>query len=466
MSGFKRATVSIRQEEYDRLREAEEQLRTLPKVSGDTQERIANESNVVFQATIQELEQRQAMLREVLAGMNDYIRELEQNTSRAMIDFEANAIVNLEAYAGSLWFSFDQILASHSQQFEETITRNHRQTQHELGIMARRLRKMAGSQNKKKAIAEDWLAAAEQMAFFIRENYAWQFFLPEKHERLEQQLAQVYQNYNLGLSEAVIATSQQLYLAFSDLRVELERLEMEWQIMNMAVREALDRELSLLEQSRYVQAVDLDGNPLDYLVNVEYWTQGRLVELEGALGNLRAQYEDSQQPPDTETLSRWLVTDLSNCHQKLERIVLDARIAALNSQLRINIADLVVQALREQGFSLSNADYDASDMRLGYGMQLSNLEGSEVIVEVAPVGESIGDNELMISSLDKEQRTEHELVQRWDEISQSLSSYGLDVSRYTTNGSEIVTNAVAQPAQSVSKHPVQVKRPRSNRRTR
>lgn len=356
MSGFKRATVSISQEEYDRLREAEEQLRTLPKVKGDTQERITNESNAVFQATIQELEQRQALLYQALAGMSDHVRDLEQNTSQAMIDYESSTFAKLEAYAGSLSNSFDQILANHSQQFEETITRNHRQYQQELGIMARRLRKMAGSQNRKKAIAEDWLSAAEKMAYFIGENYAWQFFLPEKFERLEQQLAQVYQNYTLGLSEAVIAASQQLYLAFSDLRVELERLEMEWQITNLAVRESLDRELSLLEQSRYVQAFDLDGNPLDYLVNVEYWTQGRLAELEGALGQIRAQFEDSQQPPDTETLTRWLTTDISNCHQTLERIVLDARIAALNSQLRINIADLVVQALREQGFSLSNAD--------------------------------------------------------------------------------------------------------------
>ncbi len=464
MSGYKRATVSISQEEYDRLREAEEQLRSLPKVSGETQERINHESSAALQATIQQLEHRQVVLHGILAGMSDHVRDLEANTSQAMIDFETSVFANLETYAGALWNSFDQILASHTQQYDELITRNHRLYQQELGVLARQMRKMAGSQNRKRAIAEEWLSAADQMATFIRENHAWQFFLPEKFERLDQQLAQVFQNYTLGLSEAVIAASQQLYLAFSDLRVELERLETEWQITNTAVREALELELSLLEQSRYVQAVDLEGIPLDYLVDVEYWTQGRLSELQEVLDQIKVKYEDSQQPPDIDTLSGWLFTDLPACHQALERIVLDARIAALNSQLRINIADLVVQALREQGFSLSNAEYESRDMRLGYGMQLTNLEGSEVVVEVAPVGESIGDNELLISSLDQEQRTEHELVQRWVEISHSLSSYGLDVGRYTTNGLEPAILAVTEPSRENLEQRVQRKHSLSNRR--
>ncbi len=466
MSGFKRATVSISQEEYDRLREAEQALRALPKATGEAQERIADHSYTAFQAALREMEQRESSLRQMLAGMSDYVRDLEQNTSQALVQFETNAIAGMENYAGSLWGYYQQIIADHSREYTELITGNHRQYQRELGLLARRVRRLAGSQQQKKMFADQWLAAAEQFASFIRDNYAWQFFLPEKYNRLEQQLDQVRQNYAYGLSEAVIATSQQLYLAFSDLRVELERMQTEWQIAYTAVREAIDYLLHLAEQSRLVQAVDLDGNPLDYLVNVEYWTNGRLSEIEENISNLKFKLEDSEQPPDTETLSQWLATDLPAYHQMLGRIVLDARVAAINSQLRINIADLVVQALREQGFSLSNADYEASDMRLGYGVQLTNLEGSEVVVEVAPIGETIGDNELMISSHDNEQRTEHELVERWIEISRSLSSFGLDVGQYSTTGIDQRPVASSQPNRQPSPMPNQVKRTRSNRLTR
>jgi len=458
MSGYKRATVSISQDEYERLREAEQKLRDVPRANQEMEKRIARESQAFFQSTIKSLENRQSSLQHMLSGMSEYVQDLESATSQAMLAFEADAAAEMEKYAGSLGNYCDQLITNHAQQFEEVIASNHRYYQQELGTLARRVRRLAGNQEEKRFIAEEWLAAADQFAAFIRENYACQFFLPGRLERLEQQLVQVHQNLDYGLSEAVIAASQQLYLAFSDLRVDLERLQTEWQMVYLAVREAVEQEQALVDQSRFVQAVDLDGNPLDYLVNVEFWTQGRLTELQEALDTLCTQLEDTQQFPDTQTLSRWLSVDLSNIHQALEDIVLDARIAALNSQLRINIADLVVRALQDQGFALSNADYDASDMRLGYGMQLSNLEGSQVMVQVEPVGEVVGDNELQISSLDSSQRTEHELVQRWTEIGRSLSAYGLEVGQYIPSDNE---QMIRKP---VTQAPAPVKQTRRSRR--
>jgi hypothetical protein len=100
---------------------------------------------------------------------------------------------------------------------------------------------------------------------------------------------------------------------------------------------------------------------------------------------------------------------------------------ALNSQLRINIADLVVRALQDQGYALESSDYESADQRKTYDALLSNLDGSEVVVKVAPSGRDLGQNELHLQSIDREEHTEHELQQRWLEVSRSLTHYGLDV---------------------------------------
>ena len=117
-------------------------------------------------------------------------------------------------------------------------------------------------------------------------------------------------------------------------------------------------------------------------------------------------------------------------NRKLEQIIFDARLKTINSQLRVNVADLVVQALQEQGFSLASSAYTDYDLRLGYGARLTNIEGNEVVVQVSPTGSGIGENELQIRSLDSEVKTEHELQRRWQEVSQSLAGYGMEVGRF------------------------------------
>jgi hypothetical protein len=100
--------------------------------------------------------------------------------------------------------------------------------------------------------------------------------------------------------------------------------------------------------------------------------------------------------------------------------------------VRINIADLVVQALEQQGFVLQESQYNNNDQRKAFSARVQNLEGSEVIIQVMPVPGDAGKNELQLHSLDKDMRTEHELRQRSLEISRTLNDYGLVVGAMTT----------------------------------
>ena len=111
----------------------------------------------------------------------------------------------------------------------------------------------------------------------------------------------------------------------------------------------------------------------------------------------------------------------------------------------------MVQALQEQGFSLQASEYESRDMRNAYEARLLNLEGNEVVVQVAPTGSQLGANELHLQSYDREVRTEHELQRRWYEVSRSLSQYGLEVGPFVLEESASYDVSGQQPKKTPQK---------------
>lgn len=431
MSGYKRATISISQDEYNRLRDAEVQLRTAPSIPAEVLQSISQRSYEAVQDNLNRMQQRQRGFENMVSGMNQSIQSLERDTSQALVALESNLLGKTQEYVGGLYGHFNQLLNQHLAQFEQTIAANHHYLQDELAQQSRQLRRLEGDAQRKQEMAEMWLDSAEQFCAFIHQNYAHQQFLPGEMEWLERQLIQTRSNLGVGLAEAVIVNAQQLYTAFSDMRIRLERLQNDWLLLHQSAWEAVTLILSRLEASRVVAAVDLEGNELETPIETDYWTDGRLSELERDLNYIRERLEDPETQLNWDILNRWLDIDLPSYDDGLCHIVGDARVTALNSQLRINIADLVIQALQEQGFALEASDYQSSDMRDAFNAHLSSLEGNEVVVNVVPVGRNVGENELHLQSIDREEHTEHELQQRWVEVDRSLTAYGLDVSNLT-----------------------------------
>lgn len=467
MSGYKQATVNISQEELNRLRQAESRLRELPQTPPPAVQQISQQSIDALNAGVEELRQRQAVFARVMHGFEPAIRDLEANTNRALVAHEASAMKAIEGYAGCLWNHIDQVMDDYSAQFDNSIKALHREQQDVLAEVSRQVRRMDSDTERKYAIAEEWLAAATHISDFIQQMYAHEQFLPGRMDQLERQMEQVRHNLEMGLSEAVIVASQQLYLAFSDMRVELERLQNEWRLLYQTAWEAAYHFVATAEECQEVLAVDLRGNDLPYRIDVNYWSDGRLSELIAAGLQIRESLEDTAALPGTETFLQMLQNDIPELFRALEETVLDARITALNSQLRINIADLVVQALQEQGFSLEISDYRSSDMRLGFGAQLSNMEGNKVVVQIDPAGDALGANELHIESLDSQARTEHELQQRWYEINRSLAAHGVQVGPFQ-QGQRGHVRAPRHPAapdrrQTGVQNPPSQQRPAENR---
>jgi hypothetical protein len=233
------------------------------------------------------------------------------------------------------------------------------------------------------------------------------------------------------MPEAALLNAQQTYSHLSELRGELERKQNEWTVLYQASLLTVRRFYTILTNCQSLPALDTNGNELPYEIDVDFWCGRKLSRLTEKTRNILQQLEKNQAILDADALNQLIQTDFPSSQEELDRLVVDARLAALNSQVRINIADLVVQALEQQGFVLQESKYSNNDQRKAFSARVQNLEGSEVVIQVMPVPGDAGKNELQLHSLDKDQRTEHELRQRSSEISRTLNDYGLVVGALT-----------------------------------
>jgi hypothetical protein len=427
MSGYKRATINITRDEYDRLRDAELNLRQVPEVPVQIAENIRTQSANALSGSNQEIQERHAVFQQVLARMDHSIRQAESTTARALVQMQADVLKQAQQNAGELWSHVTQALQEQERSITSSIRESQRKNQEALAQLSNALWQVQESTAQKQAAAEEWITTIRALFAFIQENYACEFFMPGVLPEIERSIEQGRINLQGGLFEAVILSAQQDFFRLSDMRLELEALHNRWQMLLLANWETANQILSHAVQSEQVQANDLDGSPLPFTIQVDFWAQGRLSDLVNRLTCLLDAMSGPSPSFSIDTLQEWRETLLPEFYDELSDIILDARISALNSQMRINIADLVVQALRKQGFALDASSYAAMDERQEYQAHMVNAKGNEVVVHVTPTGQALGENELQLESHDRALRTEHELRQRWHEIHRALRGFGLNV---------------------------------------
>jgi hypothetical protein len=369
---------------------------------------------------------------------------LEEQTSRRLMDVQSVLYRQAKQTAGQLWAGVAGLVEEQNRQFSDQLSQLRLETQQALASVQSEVARVDLDLERKREIANQWLAAVESMIQFIMENYACDFFLPGRIDRIARAYDQAGNNIEIGIPETAIGVLQQQFNELSELHIDLERLHAEWQFIYYANWETASQILSMALASDFIQAVDLDGNLLPYEINVNFWSNGALQRVIDDLDRFLSRLNDPLPEDNIDVLRGWHEKLLPEIYRDFENCILDARIRAINSQLRINIADLVVQALNEQGYALETASYTAQDEREAYLARMMTSDGSEVLVKVEPAGASLGENELHVQSLDREDRTESELRQRWYEITESLSGFGLDVGRYQVDGNRPTTEIIRQ----------------------
>ncbi len=458
MSAHKRTTITISEEEYRKLHEAAMKKRFVEKELPAISRELHHETQKAVQHGLNAMEQRQQGFLNVLEGFQEEIRIAEMTTQANLRSQQEELFHSLDNHTSEVWNELAGQLFAQQEEFSSQIHQEHEQRQYELKQLQTGMFNLEDEQERRKEIAQEWMNAAFDLHLFIDGTYDHHKFAPTELKKLENQLLRAEQNLDEGIPEAALLGAQEVYAGLSDLRIQLEEQWCEWETQYYAILEQARSLHVLLQENRMVKAVDLEGNELNHDIEVDFWSQGQLTEQINFVANLVDQLENSSNMLSTEMLVNLQKETLPGLSQQFMETITKARLKVIDSQIRINIADIVLQALQEQGFSYQKSGYNDGDMRSAFFASVENLEGSQVIIQVNPVSGADGRNELHIHSHDREMRSHHELRQRAREINQTLSRHGLQVGTTSTQpalAEDLMRNVI--PVEQPLDNPIQRK---------
>jgi hypothetical protein len=427
MSGHKKATVTLSEDEYRRLHDAEMQFRFMKKKLPEII-RIEQEENLaVLQDNLSQMELRQADYKEIIYQFDDQIRTIELDTADALVEQHNRLQATINEISGDLLFETENVINEQARIFEDMVIEEHNQRQAQMLEIENQILDFSQREQRKAEYVSHWLEQGLILSDFIKEHYAYKKFSPGIIEKIDQNLYLAQENLEHDSSDAALVISQTAYSQLSELRLVLERQQSSWQILYQTCILTVHRLLDDIKNNNILPALDLDGVELPENVDIDFWSGRKLSRLVEYARNVLQQLERDASFLDHPALNNLLHETIPGLQRDLDKIIFDARWSALNSQIRINIADLVIQALEQQGFTLQDALYNNNDLRKAFTAQVQNYQGNEVLIQVNPIPGDAGKNELQLISLDMEQRTQHELKQRSKEVADSLIRFGLNV---------------------------------------
>ncbi|MCL0087100.1 hypothetical protein M1N65_03440 [Thermodesulfovibrionales bacterium] len=187
-------------------------------------------------------------------------------------------------------------------------------------------------------------------------------FAPGRLEAIGRQVNDAQRNYEQNMPEASLSTAQQAFWELSDLRDEVLRKQREFILV---YQEALQEARLLLEEARANRKYQLElgeGAGREILaLEADYWTHGELTAFETEIRVLERELLNGEKTLTSEQVKESLAR-IEAMKPMLSEIVERAQQNILASQLRVNMAGVIVKVLAEQGFVLQDAVYEGDDM--------------------------------------------------------------------------------------------------------
>lgn len=458
MSGYKKVTVTIGEEEYHRLLEAENRLRFQQSAQSKKRNQNVDKSIQQLYNQVKEMEDRQSQFIKAVSHLDRSIQQVEVDSASQIMD-QASAFMNdLEAYKDDFVESTQELVAQQGEYYHQAILQEHADRQLTMLRVQRRLNRAQQSDQQKRDYALEWITTCDQVVQFILHNYRAQLVPSASLEQITQELALAQQNLNNDILDGAILGAQQAYHRLSRMRVELERADQEYTALQQAAVCALETLSQQLDEARDFPAIDLEGNELAEKIPVDVWTNGRLSMLQAEIHRVYQRVLDVESSISLDQMNACINQQIPGLGEQLVSIIHDARKAALSSQLRINIAEMVVQALEGQGFALVEGQYEGNEMKNAFSARLCALDGSQVIVRVVPSRQDLGSNDLYLRNQDVEERTDYELKIRAQEITRTLHDFGLTVH----NLQQIPVIPISVPQDSPKQQHIRINHPSGN----
>jgi hypothetical protein len=425
MSGRKR--IMVDESEWYRNRRAASRLkdvsRELPALVDSVRRQVQTDLEKAFTT----MEARQRIVDAKVAELGDEARKLEAETNRRLREHAAHTEELLHAGTTRSRQEIRGLLAEQDVAVRSEIRSTRRQLEAELHHLDRQVGDLAEDRARSAAAARTWLDSAESMAGLIAEHLPHEQHAPGQLDRLRNRLATAREDLEQGRTEAALGLVQTVYHDLSELRVDVELRDREVRLARTAAVEALVLLVHLVEENASRPVEDEAGEVLHGVtLDVDHWSRGELARLRAEAVALLAGTRDDTEPVPADQLWAAAEVTVPELRHRLEETVRAAELRQLSSQVRVNLADLVVQALDETGgYELADGTYAGADQREAFFAKLTHPNGNEIVVDVSPVADGTGACVIRVHSFDFDTGAEADRRDRARALGQSLRAHGV-----------------------------------------
>jgi hypothetical protein len=432
MSRGKRIVVN--EDEWIRLQAAASKLRDLNQNLPGLLDDVRRATQQDLQRNISAVQARQQAFDQALAGVNTDVRDIERRASqrftaqaKRMAEQQATLTARIDATAAELRQETQTLIAAERAETEQALALERSERARQVTHLREGLNVLLSDQARAAQVAQEWLTAATTVRSYIRGQLEHERFAPGELQRLEQRLDLAAGNVASGLSEAAISAAQETYLQLSELRADLELRESEWRAMRANAAAGLKILSGLVAQNRERAGVNQDGTENETVLDVNWWSNGKLSRLGTQVDELLNRVTDERNPVPTQELQNIIDVRAPQLEKQLSEIAQEAGAQQLASQVRANILQTVVQVLEENGYGLDDYTYAGNDFRDMLVAKVQHADGSEIVVRVAPVPGDPPGCELDIDSYDQFTANEDVLWERARALANRLREEGIQV---------------------------------------
>jgi hypothetical protein len=428
MSGTKRVTVD--QGAWQQAQQAAARLRQVNSELPGMIESLRREQEAAAERITTQVRARQDAFERQLAGLSEQTRRIEAETSRRI---RARADQLRGQMRNALDAARQQTRASleeQEQRFQDELARERQDRLEETRVLREGLQ--ATRQDRERALVSAAALAADsrQLRDAIDRTLPHQRFAPGRLTDLSRRLELAEDNIAQGFGESALSQAQTLFMDLGDLRAEVELRDQEWQVAQVAASSAITVLQEQIRLSTRPEVIGEDGSPVEgATLDVDFWSEGELADLRVAAEALAGRVTAEDNPPTLADLRQMTDRDVPELDGRLTEIVARAQARLWASQVRANLAELVVTTLEEStGYSWEEGQalYASGDQRRAFYSKLRHLDDSEIVVEVAP-DEDGKSCVLRILSYDRGLPDEEERVRRAHAVVDRLREQGLEV---------------------------------------
>lgn len=429
MSGRKTTYVNVEQSAWQQAQQAARRLRDvqadLPRLLEGVREQTRRDTE---QAT-RVVEQRQRTVEQAVDRLGQENRRIERETNRQLAEQTRQLRGEIDQAVGDLRVDTAAALAGQERRLRSAVADERRRREQDVAELRAGIAELTADKDRAVDAARSWVADGRVLAEIIRTQLPHERFAPGRLAVCERDLRTAEATLAGGFGEAALAEAQRTVHALSQLRVDVEWADREWQLVRQAARESLLVARVRIDEVATATAFAADGTELtDSPLNVDHWSGGALSSLAAEIDLELAGLGDRS----TDELRALVDERAPQLRNRVEDVLDQARLAQLGAQLRLNMADVAVELLTGAGFELVDHTYAGDDQRSAFYAKVVHPDGSEVVVDVSPAQGDPAAAELSILTYDEVGADEIRQT-RAQELAVALREHGLAVGAPTAD---------------------------------